>query len=176
MQQSTRDVDFVPVGADAFSTCPSDSIDYAVLEKLPASPDCGIGIMAVPMDAGWCDVGAWDALWGISAKDADGNVLRGDVVVEETRSTMVISSDRLVACIGVEDLVVIETADAVLVARKDATQAVKSIVARLKREGRSQADAYHKVHRPWGYYDLIDSGERFQVKRIARLADYYGRG
>lgn len=166
VRQSTRDVDFVRVGAEAFSACPSDSIDYAVLEKLPASPDCGIGIMAVPMDAGWCDVGAWDALWGISAKDADDNVLRGDVVVEETRSTMVISSDRLVACIGVEDLVVIETADAVLVARKDATQAVKNIVARLKREGRSQADAHRKVHRPWGYYDSIDAGERFQVKRI----------
>lgn len=166
VRRSTRDVDFVRVNAQAFAACPSDSIDYAVMEKLPASPDCGVGIKAVPMDAGWCDVGAWDALWGISAKDADDNVLRGDVVVEETRSTMVIASDRLVACIGVEDLVVVETTDAVLVAHKNATQAVKGIVQRLKREGRPEAEAHRKVHRPWGYDDAIDAGERFQVKRI----------
>jgi len=156
-----RDRDFLRVGCEAFSACPADSIDYAVMERL------GAGQAAViPLDAGWSDVGAWDALWAVSAKDADGNVIRGDVLLHETCGTLAISSSRLVACVGVKDVVVIETPDAVMVAAKDRAQEVKAIVARLKREGRDEVTAHRKIHRPWGHYDSIDRGERFQVKRI----------
>jgi mannose-1-phosphate guanylyltransferase/mannose-6-phosphate isomerase len=118
------------------------------------------------MSAGWSDVGAWDALWQVLAKDADGNAVRGDVMLHDTRNSMVVADGRLVACLGVDHLVVVETADAVMVAHKDKTQDVKQIVARLKAENRPQANAHRKVCRPWGWYDSIDSGERFQVKRI----------
>lgn len=157
----SEDRDFLRVHAQAFAACPSDSIDYAVMEKLPA----GLGVV-IPFSAGWSDVGAWDALWEVNSKDADGNVLQGDVVALATRDTIVISQSRLVACAGLADAVVVETPDAVLVAHKSRIQQVKEIVARLKREGRTEADTHRKIHRPWGYYDSIDAGERFQVKRI----------
>ena len=155
------DREFLRVGADAFAACPADSIDYAVMEKLPA----GLGVV-IPLAAGWSDVGAWDALWKLGGKDADGNVLRGDVMTVATRDTLAISQSRLVACVGLADAVVVETPDAVLVAHKSRMQQVKEVVARLKREGRKEADAHRKVYRPWGYYDSIDAGSRFQVKRI----------
>ena len=155
------DREFLRVGADAFAACPADSIDYAVMEKLPA----GLGVV-IPLAAGWSDVGAWDALWKLGGKDADGNVLRGDVMTVATRDTLAISQSRLVACVGLTDAVVVETPDAVLVAHKSRMQQVKEVVARLKREGRKEADAHRKVYRPWGYYDSIDAGSRFQVKRI----------
>lgn len=160
------DADFVRIDRAAFEACPSDSIDYAVMEKLTAQTELGIGARVVPMSVGWSDVGAWDALWTLADKDADGNAARGDVMFENTRQTLVHASERLVACLGVDDLVVVETPDAVLVAHRDHTQDVKRIVTRLKESGRSQAAAHRKIHRPWGFYDSIDAGERFQVKRI----------
>ena len=153
--------DFLRVGAEAFTACPADSIDYAVMEKMPA----GMGVV-IPLEAGWSDVGAWDALWQIGSKDSDGNVLRGDVMAVETRDSLAIAQSRMVACIGLADTVVVETPDAVLVAHKSHMQQIKEVVGRLKRDKRPEADAHRKVHRPWGYYDSIDAGSRFQVKRI----------
>ncbi len=160
------DGDFIRLDAKAFESSPADSIDYAVMEKLPATTELCIPCRVVPLDAGWSDVGAWDALWQVLAKDADGNALRGDVWMQDSHDNLVIAESRLVACIGCEDMVVIETADAVLIAPKDRTQDVKHIVARLKTEKRPEAELHRKVHRPWGWYDGIDQGERFQVKRI----------
>jgi len=153
--------DFMRVGKDAFSACPADSIDYAVMEKLPA----GLGVV-IPLAAGWSDVGAWDALWQLGSKDADNNVLQGDVMAVGTRDTLAISQSRLVTLVGMEDAVVVETPDAVLVAHKNKMQLVKDVVARLKREGRTETNAHRKIYRPWGYYDSIDTGNRFQVKHI----------
>lgn len=163
---AVQDADFVRVGREAFLASPSDSIDYAVMERLAGNPGLGIPACVVPMSVGWSDVGAWDALWALADKDANGNAARGDVMFEDVRNTLVHASDRLVACLGVDDLIVVETPDAVMVARRDRTQDVKKIVTRLKTEGRSQAAAHRKIHRPWGFYDSIDAGERFQVKRI----------
>jgi mannose-1-phosphate guanylyltransferase/mannose-6-phosphate isomerase len=160
-----RDHDFLRVDKDAFSECPSDSIDYAVMEKVTANAG-GRRAAVVALDAGWSDVGAWDALWSIGGKDEQGNVVRGDVLLHDTAGTLAISGGRLVACIGVKDLVVVETPDAVMVAAKDRTQDVKRIVSRLKQAGRDEVCAHRKIYRPWGYYDSIDNGERFQVKRI----------
>jgi mannose-1-phosphate guanylyltransferase/mannose-6-phosphate isomerase len=157
----SRDRDFLRVGTDAFAACPADSIDYAVMEKLPA----GFGVV-IPLEAGWSDVGAWDALWKLGEKDDDGNVLRGDVMAVETHGSLAISQWRLIACVGLNDAVIVETPDAVLVAHKNQMQRVKGIVERLKREGRTEANVHRKIYRPWGSYDNIDAGERFQVKRI----------
>jgi mannose-1-phosphate guanylyltransferase/mannose-6-phosphate isomerase len=157
----SQDRDFMRMGAEAFSACPADSIDYAVMEKLEA----GEGVV-VPLAAGWSDVGAWDALWQIGKKDDLGNVIRGDVMLVNTRDTLAISQSRLVACVGLENVVVVETPDAVLVAHRSGMQQVKDIVAQLKKQSRSEADAHRKIYRPWGYYDSIDAGSRFQVKRI----------
>jgi len=157
----TPDKDFLRIGKDAFSGCPSDSIDYAVMEKLPV----GLGVV-IPLDAGWSDVGAWDALWQVGSKDSANNVLQGDVVAASTRDTLAISQSRLVALVGLSDIVVVETPDAVLVAHKNHLQELKEVVARLKRDGRTEVGTHRKIHRPWGYYDSIDAGNRFQVKRI----------
>ncbi|WP_323004064.1 mannose-1-phosphate guanylyltransferase/mannose-6-phosphate isomerase [Denitromonas sp.] len=161
-----RDTDFVRVDAAAFRECPSDSIDYAVMEHLAGRDNLGIAGVVVPLAAEWSDLGAWDALWQIADKDAQGNACQGDVLVEDVQGSLVIATDRMVACVGVSDVVVIETPDAVMVLDKSRTQEVKKIVARLKAEKRPQASAHRKIHRPWGYYDSIDHGERFQVKRI----------
>jgi len=158
-RQGRRDGAFYRVDPAAFAECPSDSIDYAVMEKTTDA-------MVVRLEAGWSDVGAWDALWAIEAKDADGNVIHGDVHAAETKNALLISQHRLLACVGLEDVVVIETADAVMVAKKDKAQSVGAIVAALKAAGRPECLAHRKVHRPWGTYDGIESGERFQVKRI----------
>jgi mannose-1-phosphate guanylyltransferase/mannose-6-phosphate isomerase len=155
------DSDFLRIGKDAFAACPADSIDYAVMEKLPR----GLGIV-IPLDAGWSDIGAWDSLWHLGSRNADNNLLLGDVVTVGTRDTLAISQSRLLALVGVEDVVVVETPDAVLVAHMDNMQQVKDVVARLKRDGRAEADSHRKVYRPWGYYDSVDAGNRFQVKRI----------
>jgi mannose-1-phosphate guanylyltransferase/mannose-6-phosphate isomerase len=163
--KSRADADFLRVDRAAFDACPSDSIDYAVMEKLPSVPELGAGVV-VPLSAGWSDVGAWDALWAVSAKDERGNCARGEVMFESSRDTLVHASSRLVAAIGCEDMIVVETPDAVMVAHKSHTQDVKKVVARLKAEGRSLTQSHRKVYRPWGWYDSIDSGERFQVKRI----------
>ena len=161
----SQDADFVRLDATAFERSPSDSIDYAVMEKLATASDLGQGVV-VPLSAGWSDVGAWDALWAVSEKDADGNAARGEVIFEGSHNTLVHADSRLVAAIGCEDMIVVETPDAVMVAHKTRTQDVKKVVARLKAEGRSLTQSHRKVYRPWGWYDSIDAGERFQVKRI----------
>ncbi|SEK02422.1 mannose-1-phosphate guanylyltransferase/mannose-6-phosphate isomerase [Paraburkholderia diazotrophica] len=148
----------------AFTACPSDSIDYAVMEHIGDDPKL-TGII-VPLTAGWSDVGAWDAVWNISAKDAAGNVARGRVLLESASDTYAHSEGRLVACVGVTGVVVVETADAVLVAAKDRVQDVKAVVNRLNAAKDTEAKVHRKVERPWGCYDSIDRGDRFQVKRI----------
>jgi mannose-1-phosphate guanylyltransferase/mannose-6-phosphate isomerase len=158
-RQGRRDGAFVRVDAAAFAECPADSIDYAVMERIDDA-------RVVRLDAGWCDVGAWDALWGVEAKDANGNVIHGDVHAADTRNALLIAQHRLLACVGLDDVVVVETPDAVMVARKDKAQAIGAMVATLKAAGRSECLAHRKVRRPWGTYDGIESGERFQVKRI----------
>jgi mannose-1-phosphate guanylyltransferase/mannose-6-phosphate isomerase len=122
--------------------------------------------VVIPLRAGWSDVGAWDSLWQVLDKDAAGNVAQGDVMLHECQDTLALSDGRLVACVGVSDLVVVETPDAILVVHKDRTQDVKKIVDRLKEQGRSEGQMHRKVFRPWGWYDSVDAGARFQVKRI----------
>ena len=158
-RQGKRDGAFLRVDPAAFAECPADSIDYAVMERVSDA-------MVVRLEAGWSDVGAWDALWGLEAKDANGNVIHGDVHTADTRNALLISQHRLLACIGLDDVVVVETPDAVMVARKDKAQAIGAMVASLKAAGRAECLAHRKVQRPWGSYDGIESGERFQVKRI----------
>jgi mannose-1-phosphate guanylyltransferase/mannose-6-phosphate isomerase len=156
-----QDRDFLRVGAAEFAACPADSIDRAVMEKLPA----GTGVV-IPLEAGWSDVGAWDALWQVGVKDGEGNLFRGDVLAVDTRDTLAFAQARMVACVGLTDMVVVETPDAVLVAHKSRIQQVKAVVERLRRDRRSEVQAHRKIHRPWGHYDSVDSGDRFQVKRI----------
>lgn len=153
------DLDFIRLGDEAFSACPADSIDYAVMEKTDAA-------MVVPLDAGWSDVGSWSSLHQVSDKDAAGNVKVGDVLVEDTRNCYLYASDRLLATVGLDDCIVVETKDAVLVAPKDRGQDVKKLVEELKRSGRGETALHREVFRPWGSYDGIDHGDRFQVKRI----------
>ncbi|MEJ8799463.1 mannose-1-phosphate guanylyltransferase/mannose-6-phosphate isomerase [Trinickia caryophylli] len=163
--RGTTDGNFFRLDRDAFAASPSNSIDYAVMERL-ATKDIGCSGVAVPLRAGWSDVGSWDALWQILPKDDSGNVSRGRVLFEGAEATLAHSEGRLVACVGTHDLIVVETADAVLVADKSHVQDVKRVVSRLKAEREPEAANHRKVHRPWGHYDSIDSGERFQVKRI----------
>lgn len=165
--QGSSDGEFVRVGKDAFSQCPSDSIDYAVMERIAAGQNTSLPVgVVIPLSAGWSDVGAWEALWNVLPKDAEGNVAQGDVLMQDSRNTLALSEGRLIACVGVDDLIVVETADAILVAHKNKTQDVKKIVDRLKQAGRTEGQIHRKVFRPWGWYDSVDSGERFQVKRI----------
>jgi mannose-1-phosphate guanylyltransferase/mannose-6-phosphate isomerase len=157
-EAAKRDGDFIRLDKDAFSACPSDSIDYAVMEKTDAA-------MVLPVDIGWNDVGSWSALWDVSEQDDAGNAHHGDVISVDSRDSYAYAR-RLVALVGVDNLVVVETDDAVLVARKDRVQQVKDVVARLKSDRRSQAALHREVHRPWGSYDSLDVGDGFQVKRI----------
>jgi len=155
------------LAGDALAACPSDSIDYAVMERIGGdAPHLPFSGVVVPLIAGWSDVGAWDAVWQLSQKDASGNVARGRVLLEGATDTFAHSDGRLVACVGVTGVVVVETADAVLVAAKDRVQEVKAIVGKLKEMRGAEAHDHRKVQRPWGFYDSVDSGERFQVKRI----------
>ncbi len=157
-ESAQRDGDFIRLDKDAFAASPADSIDYAVMEKTADA-------MVLPVDIGWNDVGSWSALWDVAERDADGNAHHGDVIAVDTRNSYAYAQ-RLVALVGVDDMVVVETDDAILVARKDRVQDVKLVVAQLKDSQRSQAVLHRKVYRPWGAYDSIDMGERFQVKRI----------
>ena len=159
LEGGAQDLHFTRVDAVAFASCPEDSIDYAVMEK---TADAAM----VALDAGWSDIGSWSALWDVSAKDAEGNVFKGDVLGQATRNTYVHADSRLVATVGVEDLVIVETKDAVLVAHKDQVQDVKKIVERIKGDGRHEHLNHREVYRPWGMYDSIDNGDRYQVKRI----------
>ena len=154
---------FVRPGKTEFETIPSESVDYAVMEHCPGS---AFPIQMVPLDAGWNDLGAWDAVWNVLPKDGNGNAHVGDVLTTDSRNTLVHASSRLVTLVGVSDLVVIETADAVLVADKTRSQDVKHIVAQLQNTKREEHTLHRKVHRPWGWYDSIDQGGRFKVKRI----------
>ena len=168
-----RDGDFARVGKEPFAACPSDSIDYAVMERITSSsregahPIAGLPLgVVIALQAGWSDVGSWDALWKVLPKDAQGNVAQGDVLLQDCHDTLALSDGRLVACVGVSNLVVVETPDAILVAHKDHTQDVKKIVDTLKLKGRFEGQTHRKVFRPWGWYDSVDAGARFQVKRI----------
>lgn len=165
-EQGSEDGDFLRVNKEAFMQCPSDSIDYAVMERIAEDDGLLPACAFIPLSAGWSDVGAWDSLWHVLPKDQQGNVSEGDVLMSDCQNVLTLSEHRLVACIGVENMVVIETADAVLVAHMDKTQQVKEIVERLKRDGRPEGLLHRKVFRPWGWYDAVDAGERFQVKRI----------
>jgi len=161
------DRDFYRVDKDIFSACPSDSIDYAVMEKISGQTDKAVHPAAViPLDAGWSDVGVWSTLWDVGDKNADGNVIKGDVYTINTNNSLLFSDQRHISSIGLDDIIVVETADAVLVAHKDHAQDVKQVVERLKKEKRSEHMNHQLVYRPWGSYECIDCGERFQVKRI----------
>ncbi|TWI02961.1 mannose-1-phosphate guanylyltransferase/mannose-6-phosphate isomerase [Luteimonas cucumeris] len=154
------DLDFIRVDKESFAASPSDSIDYAVMEKTDRAA-------VVPVSCGWSDIGSWSSLWTVAERDEDGNRYEGDVISVDTRGSLVRASDRrMIATIGVEDLVIVDTPDATLVARKDRVQDVKAIVDKLKAAGRQEHLFHRKVYRPWGSYDSIDMGERFQVKRI----------
>ncbi len=153
------DLDFTRIDPKAFESCPSDSIDYAVMERTEDA-------VVVPLDAGWSDVGSWAALHGASEADGRGNVARGDVISEDSGGCYLYSESRLVAVVGLQDHVVIETKDAVLVAPKDRVQDVKKLVFRLKEQGRYEHSLHREVFRPWGSYDSIENGPRFQVKRL----------
>jgi len=158
--QAHVDLDFIRLDAKAFADAPNDSIDYAVMEKTSRAA-------VVPVTCGWSDIGSWDALWLAAEKDANGNHLEGDVIALDTEGSLVRSHDRhLVAIIGLEDVVVVTTPDATLVTNRDASQEVKRVVEQLKAAGRTEHDLHRVVHRPWGSYDSLERGDRFQVKRI----------
>ncbi len=154
-----RDLDFIRLDESAFRVCPSDSVDYSVMEKTKSA-------VVVPLDAGWSDIGSWSSLWAVCNRDVDGNAVSGDVISINTRNSMIHAESRLVASIGLEDLVIVETADAILVARKDQTQKTKKLVQHLKSGNRDEALFHRRVNRPWGAYECIDCSDRFQVKRI----------
>lgn len=156
---SEQDMHFTRVNREAFAACPDVSIDYAVMEKTSDA-------VMVALNAGWSDIGSWTALWDVCTKNTEGNVFKGDVIDQNTRNTYVHADSRLVATVGVEDLVVVETKDAVLVAHKNHAQDVKKIVERIKDDGRHEHANHREVYRPWGVYDSIDNGHRYQVKRI----------
>ena len=159
MSATKPDMDFIRVSKAEFERCPDDSIDYAVMEKTNAAK-------MIPMDAGWSDVGSWSALWEVSEKDANQNVSSGDVININSTNSYIYAESKLVSTVGIDNLVVIETKDAVLVANKDKVQHVKDVVNYLKKSGRTEHKIHREVFRPWGKYDSIDSGERDQVKRI----------
>ena len=159
MSETEKDMDFVRINKSAFEECPDDSIDYAVMERTNSA-------VVVPMDAGWSDVGSWSALWDVSNKDADGNATSGDVLSHNTKNSYVYAQDKLVATVGVENLVIVETKDAVLVSSKDRVQEVKSIVTKLKASERTECSQHREVYRPWGTHDAIAEGERFRVKSV----------
>lgn len=158
LAKANHDTDFVRIDSESFAVCPSDSIDYAVMEKTDNAA-------VVPLDAGWSDVGSWSALWEVSPQDQNGNAHHGDVVQVDCKNTYAYGQ-RLIALVGLEDVVVVETDDAVMVGHRDRIQQVKDIVGQLKTNGRTHATWHRKVYRPWGAYDSIDNGTRHQVKRI----------
>ena len=161
-----QDGNFVRPDKSAWQQIPGESIDYAVIEKLGVAGDLGIALKMIPLDAGWSDLGAWDAVWQTSAKDANGNASSGDTLFHDSSNTHIHATSRLVAAVGLKNIVIVETTDAVLVVDRDHSQSVKHIVGQLSKAKRSEGGLHRNVHRPWGSYDSIDSGPRFQVKRI----------
>ena len=159
MELGKRDADFLRIDKDAFLASPSDSIDYAVMEKTDRAA-------VVPLETRWSDVGSWSSIWEVSEQDDDGNVARGDVLTHETKNSLLMAGKRCIAAVGLEDMIVVETADAVLVANKHRCQDVKAIVTKLKESGREEHRFHSRVYRPWGDYEGIDDGSRYQVKRL----------
>lgn len=159
LDKGKEDLDFIRLDGDTFEECPSDSIDYAVMEHTGKA-------VVVPLDAGWNDVGSWSSLWECAEQGVDSNVVQGDIMLDNVQNSYIHSEHRLVSVLGLDDIVVVETADAVMVASKDSAQDVKEIVNRLNKQKRTEAETHRLCYRPWGHYDLIDQGDRFQVKRI----------
>ncbi|MGB0834694.1 MAG: mannose-1-phosphate guanylyltransferase/mannose-6-phosphate isomerase [Psychrobium sp.] len=159
MNNTSSDLDFIRIDKTAFELCPDDSIDYAVMEKTAQA-------MVVPMSADWSDIGSWSALWDIEEKDDNGNVCHGDVLNVDSRNSYINAQDKLVATVGLDNVVIVETKDAILVADKSKVQNVKNVVNELKAQGRSEVSEHREVYRPWGKYDSLDDGNRFKVKRI----------
>lgn len=159
VREGKMDLGFFRLDAAVFETCPSDSLDYAVMEKTDK------GAM-VPLSAGWNDMGSWESLWQEGEKDSDGNVIRGDVVLQDVKNSLLISTDRLVTAVGVDSHIVVETTDAVLIAPRDRVQDVKGIVDSLRRKDRPHTITHRKVYRPWGHYETLDASQRFGVKRL----------
>ena len=159
MAETRSDLDFLRIDQEKFVVCPNESVDYAVMENTADA-------VVVPMDADWSDVGSWSSLWDISKKDGNGNVTHGDVMLHNSNNSYVRTDSKLVAAIGVDDLVIVSTKDALMVSHKDSVQDTKVIARQLKVNSRSEWKLHREVYRPWGKYDSIDSGERYQVKRI----------
>ena len=159
MQNVTVDRDFLRVDKIAFEGCPSDSIDFAVMEKTKEA-------VVVPMDASWSDIGSWASLWSASEKDSDGNSLTGDIIAFDTSNSLIRSDGKLIAALGVDDLIVVSTKDSLLIAHKDRVQDVKLITDKLTKDSRTEWESHREVYRPWGKYDSVDNGERYQAKRI----------
>jgi mannose-1-phosphate guanylyltransferase/mannose-6-phosphate isomerase len=159
IDNATQDLDFIRLDRQAFESSPSDSIDYALMEK-------SNNVVVVPLDAQWNDIGAWSALHNIGIKDKNNNVIKGDVITQDTTNTYINADHHMVATIGVDNLIIVDTPDATFVATQDKAQEVKSIVESLQASGRCEGIAHRKVYRPWGWYDSIESGEHFQVKRL----------
>lgn len=164
MQKQQDDLDFTRVDASAFLACPSDSIDYAIMEPLTAQQNDAV--VMIPMAAKWSDVGSFDALWQLLDKDDAQNATGGDVIAIDTQGSLLLSENKLLATVGVKDVVVVQTKDAVLIADKNNTQAIKQVVAQLEQKSRVEIHQHREVFRPWGKFDAIDEGERFLVKRI----------
>jgi len=171
MENRQKDHDFIRIDANAFKSCPDDSIDYAIMEPLTGADVKGEVVVA-PLDAGWSDVGSWSALWDIAEKSESGNATlhagqeEQSTILKNTTGSLICTSDRMVTTLGVTDLVIVDTKDALLVAHRDEVQDVKAIVSQIAESGHSQHQYHREVYRPWGRYDSIDSGERYQVKRI----------
>jgi len=159
MAETRVDLDFLRVDKATFESCPSESVDYAVMEKTRDA-------VVVPLDAGWSDIGSWSSLWDISEKDSNGNVTHGDVMVRNSSNSYIRTDGALVAALGVNDLVIVSTKDVLMVAHKDSVEDVKVLAQQLKSESRSEWELHREVYRPWGKYDSIDSGDRYQAKRI----------
>tara|TARA_R110001592_G_scaffold69819_2_gene214191 strand:+ start:1023 stop:2423 length:1401 start_codon:yes stop_codon:yes gene_type:complete len=159
LANTSNDADFIRIDQVEFEKCPDESVDYAVMEKTADA-------VVVPLDAGWSDIGSWSALWDVNNKDTNGNAISGDSINHETTNTLIQGGERLIATVGIDNLVIVDTKDALLVATKDKVQDVKKIVEQLKAEGRTEFKNHREVYRPWGKYDSIDNGSRYQVKRI----------
>jgi len=159
VNKAKKDLDFIRLDEKAFELSPSDSIDYALMEKSD-------NVIVVPLDAGWSDVGSWSALYDIDAKDSNGNVLKGDVEVKDTFNTYIYATHHMITTFGVENLIVIDTADATFIASQNKAHEIKSIIKYIQKKGRDEIYSNRKVYRPWGWYDSIESGKHFQVKRI----------
>ncbi|HIF9447281.1 TPA: mannose-1-phosphate guanylyltransferase/mannose-6-phosphate isomerase [Photobacterium damselae] len=159
MKSSFTDLDFIRIHKEIFEQCPDDSIDYAVMERTDKAA-------VIPLDAGWSDVGSWSALWDVQSKDNNDNVTKGDVLVDSVSNSYIYSQDKLIAAVGVDNLVIVETKDAVLVANKDKVQDVKNIVNQLKQDGRPEFRQHQEVYRPWGKHDQIAEGNRYHVKKV----------